>query len=193
VLPVSLCPCPGVSGLLVLGLMLPVLAQPGSTWGHTCLQTAPRWSSAWPSSCKMCSPHSCPWAKVCWVQQLSRLVPCSQPVLGALLAGGDARRAMVFFSPCVAVCLSPEGFRSPALQLPSFPLLPVGTLCLCHAWGVTVSCEGARDCPTVPEQALGSPASLLAETCPGSEVSWWFFVCFVLLVCLPGGGRGGGR
>lgn len=40
-LPVSLCPCPGASGHLVLGLMLPVLAQPGSAWGHPCLQPAP--------------------------------------------------------------------------------------------------------------------------------------------------------
>ncbi|KAM7117101.1 low density lipoprotein receptor adapter protein 1-like isoform 7-T10 [Ciconia maguari] len=56
------------------------------------------------------------------------------PVFGALLAGGDVRRAVVYPSPCVAVCLSPEDFSSPALQVPSFPLLPVGTLCLCHAW-----------------------------------------------------------
>ena len=91
------------------------------------------------------------------------------------------RRATVCLSPCVAVCLSPEDFSSPALQVPSFPLLPVGTLCLCHAWWVTVSYEGAGDCPSAPEQALGSPVSLLAETCPGSEMSWW--VCFVLFVC----------
>lgn len=32
-------------------------------------------------------------------------------------------------SPCVAECLSPEDFSSPALQVPSFPLLRVGTLC----------------------------------------------------------------
>lgn len=127
------------------------------------------------------------------MQQLSQLVPHSQPVFGALLAGGDVRSAVVCLSLCVAVCLGPEDFSSPALQVPSLPLLPVGTLCLCHAWWVTVSCEGARDCPAAPEQALGSPASLLAETCPGSEVSWWVFFCFVLFVCLPGGGRGGGR
>ncbi|XP_072714115.1 low density lipoprotein receptor adapter protein 1-like isoform X2 [Ciconia boyciana] len=38
------------------------------------------------------------------------------PVFGALLAGGDVRRAVVYPSPCVAVCLSPEDFSSPALQ-----------------------------------------------------------------------------
>lgn len=90
------------------------------------------------------------------------------------------------FSPCVAVCLSLEDFSSPALQVPSFPLLPVGTLCLCYAWWVIVSCEGAGDYPATPEQALGRPASLLAETCHGG-----FLFCFALFVCLPGGGRGG--
>lgn len=37
----SLWPCPGVSGCLLLYLMLPALAQPGSGWGHPCLWLAP--------------------------------------------------------------------------------------------------------------------------------------------------------
>lgn len=48
---------------------------------------------------------------------------------------------------------------------------------------MTVSREGAGDCPAAPEQALSSPDSPLAETCPGSEVSWWFFVLVCLFVC----------
>lgn len=91
-------------------------------------------------------------------------------------------RAVVCLSPRVAVCLSPVVFSSPALQVPSFPLLPVGTLCLCHAWWVTVSCEGAGDCPAAPEQALGSPATLLTDLPRQHGVMVGLF-CIVLFVC----------
>lgn len=91
-------------------------------------------------------------------------------------------RAVVCLSPRVAVCPSPVVFSSPALQVPSFPLPPVGTLCLCHAWRVTVSCEGARDCPAAPEQALGSPATLLTDLPRQHGVMVGLF-CIVLFVC----------